>query len=270
MYQLRKDLTYGGYIIDYMDLDTSGIYAIRNNINGKAYIGSSVNLHRRKNTHFNDLRSNRHYNCYLQRAWNKYGEENFIFEVLEYVSEENQLIEKEKTWIANSSNEIYNLMEVVEKDFRASIETRQKLSAAGKGRIVSEETRQKLSKVHKGRIIPKETRQKMSEVRKGITLSEETRKRMSLAQKRRFVRDGHGATSGRKLSEAHKDKIGRASRGRKHSNEAIEKMRKAKKGKYTGENSPWYGRKHSEETKKKIGEATRNRMYQNDLQLLLF
>ena len=165
-----------------MNLEVPGIYALKNVTNGKVYIGSSVNMHNRRNRHLNDLRSNRHYNNYLQRAWNKSGEENFIFEVLEYVPEENQLIEKEKAWIANSSNEIYNLMEVVENDFRASMETRKKLSEAGKGRITSEETRQKLSKIFKGRIISEETRQKMSEVRKGITLSEETRKRMSLAR----------------------------------------------------------------------------------------
>jgi group I intron endonuclease len=91
----------------------SGIYQIKNIINGKVYIGSSIDLKRRENEHFNFLRKNKHYNRYLQRAWNKYGEENFKFEVLEYVKDNNDLINKEQFWIdiIDASNQLigYNL-----------------------------------------------------------------------------------------------------------------------------------------------------------------
>jgi hypothetical protein len=60
-----------------------GIYAIINHINGKFYIGSTVDLNRRKTMHFSTLRHGRHHSRHLQNAWDKYGEINFVFEILE-------------------------------------------------------------------------------------------------------------------------------------------------------------------------------------------
>lgn len=60
---------------------TSGIYFIYNKINNKVYIGSAKNLYERFHQHRNKLRKNVHPNSYLQNAYNKYGEENFIFYV---------------------------------------------------------------------------------------------------------------------------------------------------------------------------------------------
>jgi len=61
-----------------------GIYKIINTINNKIYIGQSVDIKRRWNDHKSELRRNAHYNTYLQQSWNKYGEGNFIFEVIEF------------------------------------------------------------------------------------------------------------------------------------------------------------------------------------------
>ena len=60
-----------------------GIYRIRNLINGKCYYGSSKNINKRWYRHKYDLRNNKHGNILLQRAWNKNGENNFIFEIIE-------------------------------------------------------------------------------------------------------------------------------------------------------------------------------------------
>lgn len=62
---------------------TSGIYKIENKVNGKVYIGQSKHIQKRWNEHKMHLRNNKHYNQYLQHAWNKYGEENFEFSILE-------------------------------------------------------------------------------------------------------------------------------------------------------------------------------------------
>ena len=59
-----------------------GIYKITNTVNGKIYIGSAVDLSRRKRDHFWSLRKGTHCNAYLQKSFNKYGENNFSFEVL--------------------------------------------------------------------------------------------------------------------------------------------------------------------------------------------
>jgi group I intron endonuclease len=62
----------------------SGIYKITNIINGKMYVGSTNNLANRKDNHFSELKRNVHPNRFLQRAVNKYGMENFKFEIIEH------------------------------------------------------------------------------------------------------------------------------------------------------------------------------------------
>jgi len=64
---------------------TSGIYRITCTVTGKFYIGSAIDLNKRWRDHFTQLRHNIHKNPKLQAAWNKYGEQSFIFEVLELV-----------------------------------------------------------------------------------------------------------------------------------------------------------------------------------------
>lgn len=70
---------------------TSGIYQIKNIINGYIYIGSTKNLQKRKSQHFSNLLSNIHHNRHLQSAYNKYGKDNFTFEVL-FICDENNLL----------------------------------------------------------------------------------------------------------------------------------------------------------------------------------
>ena len=67
---------------DNMIPKTSGIYEIRNKINGKVYIGSAIRFSERKSRHWAMLRGGYHYNKHLQSAWNKYGEDSFEFNVL--------------------------------------------------------------------------------------------------------------------------------------------------------------------------------------------
>lgn len=64
-------------------MNLSGIYKIENKVNNKVYIGSSKNINTRWGQHKNMLNNNKHHSIKLQRAWNKYGEANFIFEVIE-------------------------------------------------------------------------------------------------------------------------------------------------------------------------------------------
>ena len=59
------------------------VYKIQCEKDGRFYIGASINSHKRKLEHFNDLRKNKHHNIFLQRAFNKYGEESFSYTVLE-------------------------------------------------------------------------------------------------------------------------------------------------------------------------------------------
>lgn len=129
------------------------IYCIRNKINSKCYVGSTINPDKRRNEHFNWLRKNKHHSAHLQRAFNKYGEENFEFLILENVIESENIITREQYWIDNSSSE-YNVCPV-----------------AGNcaGRIVTEETRKKISYYNSNlKTYSEETRLKISESKKGI------------------------------------------------------------------------------------------------------
>lgn len=78
------------------------IYKIRNKTNNKFYLGSSKNLANRWREHKRDLRNNKHHSPRLQHAWNKYGPENFVFEVIEELSQDcldKQLLEREQYWL---------------------------------------------------------------------------------------------------------------------------------------------------------------------------
>ena len=123
----------------------SGIYQIRNLVNGKIYVGSSVNLNRRKNKHFYKLRHNMHANLKLQNAFNKYGETAFIFEIIEIVDDKHQLLNREQYYIDkyNVVQEGYNILPNAYSTLGVypTAETRHKMSIAQKGRRHTEEAK---------------------------------------------------------------------------------------------------------------------------------
>lgn len=65
---------------------TIGVYAIKNIVNSKIYVGSSANsIKVRWDNHLRDLLRNNHPNAKLQRSFTKYGEINFIIYVKYYL-----------------------------------------------------------------------------------------------------------------------------------------------------------------------------------------
>lgn len=59
-----------------------GIYKIQNKINGKVYIGESLDIDKRWLLHISELNDNAHHSYKLQEDWNKYGQDNFGFKVI--------------------------------------------------------------------------------------------------------------------------------------------------------------------------------------------
>lgn len=79
-------------------MNNCGIYLITCLPTGKVYVGSSCNLLNRIRSHKTALVSKRHPNKHLQCAWNSYGEDEFIFEIIEKTSIK-QLSERESFWL---------------------------------------------------------------------------------------------------------------------------------------------------------------------------
>lgn len=210
----------------------SGIYCIENLVNGKKYIGLTNDISRRKYEHFSHLRCGIHKNFHLQNAWNVYGEENFIFYVLEECLPD-VIDEKERYYIAlyMSDNEEfgYNIEPGGHAVKILSDATKQKISESLKGREFSDEHRRKISQSNIGRIVSEETRNKIRENRVapsgenhpmyGKHLSEETRQKM---------RDNHADMSGPNSPNY----------GKRLSQETKDKLSASHKGKFVGKNHP--------------------------------
>lgn len=163
---------------------TCGVYAIRHINSGKMYVGSSKNIESRwLYAHLATLLKGQHFNHKLQNAWNKYGQDQFVHEILEVV-DASYLQEREQYFI-NELKAIENGYNIVKDVLRPSLgrivsaETRAKLSRAGKGHFVSQETRQKLRKAHTGKRLSSVTKERLREANLGHKVSKQTRQKMS-------------------------------------------------------------------------------------------
>lgn len=189
-----------------------GVYKITNLVNGKVYIGQSVNIKNRWKDHVNSLNRNDSNCTLLQRAWNKYTQESFSFEILELCSEDMlDEIEIKYINIYNACKNGYNIE-----------------SGGNTNKHLSDETKQKLSKSHAGIKMSDETRKKMSQSRigeknpmYGQTHSEVTRKKISDAAKGR---------PGRPRTDYQKERARIANLGKEVSEETRKKISEANKG----------------------------------------
>lgn len=136
------------------DKNKCGIYLIRNLINGKVYIGKSVNIYKRIVAHICGLTAKRkkEENPHFISAWYKYGKEAFEYVVLEECSID-ELSEKELYWMhfydSINSNKGYNKRLDSSGGMIPHKETKLKLSIATKKRFESLESREKVGKMFK-------------------------------------------------------------------------------------------------------------------------
>lgn len=112
------------------------IYKVINKINNKIYIGQTINtLEHRKNQHFREVRSEKRKNTYFHNAIIKYGENNFIFEVIDETNDIVELNNKEVFWInyynSTDKNIGYNLDSGGQNCFK-SIITKRKIGETSK------------------------------------------------------------------------------------------------------------------------------------------
>lgn len=63
----------------------AGVFQVKNTVNGKVLLGSTLNLDGALNQHRFMLGHGSHYNRALQKDWRECGEGAFVFEILEVV-----------------------------------------------------------------------------------------------------------------------------------------------------------------------------------------
>jgi group I intron endonuclease len=172
------------------------IYKIRNVVNQKFYVGSTGNKRERFRTHRNKLRSSKHHCAHLQAAWNKYGEDCFVFEVVEVVSSIDELQKAEDVWLSEwvGNENCYN------HGLRSGAPWRgvAKELHPNFGRVMSEDQKGVLRKARLAQPDPRigkkhteETKQRISTAKmanpskywQGKTRSDETKIKISEAQK---------------------------------------------------------------------------------------
>ena len=197
----------------------SGIYYIQNIDNGKLYIGSAVNIAKRWREHKHHLYKRNHVNAHLQAAWDKDGEDIFIFGIVEIVSDKYALLDREQYWIDKfkvTDNKFgYNKAPVAGSllGYRQTEETKEKLRKVGfqkgrapwnKGKKMEGEYKKNFTaamrseKVREMRRISKlgtshtdEAKKKISEAGKGRVVSEETKKKKSIIMTGKKLGEGH-------------------------------------------------------------------------------
>jgi group I intron endonuclease len=177
----------------------TGVYEIRNLVNGKKYVGSaSTSFNGRWKNHQILLNRGEHHSIHLQNAWTKYGPQSFEFRIL-VRCDPDQCVKKEQVWI----------------DFYRSYDCRfgyNRSPAAGstRGLRPTAEARRRMSLAHVG------------------TLTPEHRAKMVAALRRPEVREKiRQSLLGRRMPDEVRKKIGDAHRGRQLTPEHRDKIRQA-------------------------------------------
>jgi len=168
----------------------TGVYCITHIDSGKRYIGSAKIIQRRFLDHKENLRKGTHKNKKLQNAWNKYGEGSFLFHILDYCEDLDELVACEQQWM-DSLHPFYNINTKASSSIGVvrSEETRKKISNAKRGLTLSPEHKAKISAGGRGRVQSEGTRSKISakmmgnQRTKGQKRSDTTKQKMSETKK---------------------------------------------------------------------------------------
>ena len=154
------------------NLMKKGVYMILNKVNNKFYIGSThVSFKSRFQSHKSDLRSKRHCNAHLQRAYDKYGEKNFSFLILEVVKDYEKILEREQDYLDYFKPYIrdigYNILEKsnCSLGYKHDEETIKRIGLISKSRKPHPNSIEAMRKANIGKKRPKELLKKLREVR---------------------------------------------------------------------------------------------------------
>lgn len=201
------------------------VYIIRNLVTSRVYVGSSTNPRQRWTAHKSQLNRGSHHSIYLQRAWEKYGPDAFVFEIIESRIAADRLLEREDYFHKHFASivGVYNSAPVAGSTLGLklgphSAEHRAKLSASHMGKRLSKEHRAAVGNAHRGKVLSAEhkaalakaahervhkaeTRIKLSLA--AMSISDETRRKRSASWKASATPERHAAmvANGRNISE---------------------------------------------------------------------
>lgn len=224
-----------------------GIYKIENIINGRLYIGSSIDINKRIKRHKNDLIKNKHINVYLQRDFNKYGMDCYNFECVE-ICDINNIRDIEQKYLDN----IFSCEKFNEKYYNIS-----RSSSGGDNLSNNPNKLEIIEKIKNGTILRYEMESIEDKKKRSNNLvgeknpnygkkwSDEKRNRMSFQRK--------GIPSNRK-GKSYEEIY-----GEDKANILKEESSKRMKNNLVGEKNGFFGKKHSDENLKFFSESQKNK-----------
>lgn len=170
-----------------------GIYGWFNLVNGKVLIGqtgSTKGFLKRKSNYLSFLKRNKWGNKHFQNAWNKYGEDNFEFRIVEKLNNDNVLTQREQYWVNfyRETGAVYNKIGPVD--------------APMKGVVHTDETKAKMRKAHLGKTLSEEAKRKLSIAKTGMKISDEERARLKSIAPRGKLHKNYGKPATDKLKAA--------------------------------------------------------------------
>ena len=217
-----------------------GIYRIRNSVNQKIYIGSSKDIEERWYNHKRALRAGRHHSILLQRSWDKHGEESFVFEIVELIQDENQLLILEQTYL-DKLNPKLNVGKnssggdnLTKHPLRDQIIEKMSIASKKRGKICGDYAR----KHYQGSGNPNYGN-KWSDAQKDTAS-----KRLKI-----YYENHDGYLLNKTFEEIHG--VETALKLRKNISDRAKKR--------IGKKNPFYGKRHSEEMKNKVSKANKGR-----------
>jgi group I intron endonuclease len=205
------------------------LYRITNKINGKRYIGQTIQLMSiRWSQHIHSSIKNKN-NTLISRTIKKYGKENFEVKVIARCNSIEEMNHREQYYI---------------KLFNTLAPNGYNLDSGGKNKIMHQSTKDKLSKAHLGK--------------KCKPFTQEHKNAISKTLKERRIKPLLTPEIIAKIALSSKGK-NNGMFGKKHTKESKKSMSLKRKGKKIGMENPFFGKTHSEETKKRLSEA-KNKM----------
>jgi group I intron endonuclease len=209
----------------------SGIYCIINDVNDKIYIGSSVHVYVRLGQHKRDLKLGQHHSPILQAAWNKYGENAFVMELVEEVR------------VARLRCVEQRYIETLHPEYNIALDT----TSPMRGRKQSAEHIAKRANAKRGKPLSLETKLKIAATLRGRKLGPRTQEvRNKISQ----------SLNGHSVSKTTRAKIGSANLGFIHTDETKKQIGIASSLRMAG-NQIWLGKKHTDATREKLRQRRR-------------